>query len=124
MVDYARLAAVAERLINANGRTLTFQEAVTVADATEPWRGGAADAEPASAEAIGVVIDYDLREIDEKLVLRGDKRCFTRLPGGDVDSKKFVSVVDSDNGEVWKIVQINKIAPGTVMLVYDIQLRQ
>jgi hypothetical protein len=45
MVDYTRLAATAERLINKNGREVTFvKKSTTPLDPTKPWKGSSTSA--------------------------------------------------------------------------------
>lgn len=119
--SHLRLAATAVRLIQKHGRSLVFQEARAVADSNKPWRGPDLDADPTSITAIGAVVDYDLSEIDGNAVLRGDKRCLTSL-GGETNPRLFKTVLDG--GKIWRVISINTINPGEVMIVHDIQLRQ
>ena len=122
MPDHARLALVAERLINENGRTLEFFTPRPAGDNSKPWRGPDLDTpEDDPVEAIGVVLDYRVDEIDNDLVKRGDKYCLTRM-GGEVDPRTFDRVVDGS--ETWRIVSVNTLTPGEVMMIHTLQLRQ
>lgn len=122
MVDYNRMAQMARRLIAANGRKLYFYTATTPSDSAKPWKGN--QSLGAREEGFGVVVDYENEEIDGQLVLRGDKKCIVNMPTGVDDPLRYVSVEDSADSTLWRVVSVNKIAPGSTTVTFIVQLRQ
>lgn len=92
------------------------------ADPNKPWRS--TESTPPSATAIGVVVPIDEEKIDGDQVLRGDMVCYTRLPTGTPGPFKYVMMTDSLDGNTWNIVSASPLAPGPVVLLYELHLRQ
>lgn len=133
MVDYARLAATAKRLIEANGRSITLLRAnSTPTDASKPWRGAAASAATAlggaSITAIGVFVSPSgsqlgrTRREDGTLSVVFEQVCLVAaasLPAG-TDLEEFTRV--TDGGRVWRIEVVEPLNPGSTALVYSLGL--
>jgi hypothetical protein len=118
-MTYERQIATAKRLIQKFGRSCTI---VTVtegtADATKPWRGGTAT--QSSESSYGVMLDYKAEHIDGTRIQQGDKKVFvqqTTTPPKPQGLVKF----DSD---VWKIVNVETLAPNGTPIMYVLQVRQ
>lgn len=122
MAFYDHIASVADSLITKYGRSLVFVPAPDVSDSSKPWRGPDLSADPpAGTSAIGVITDYSEDEIDGVTVLRGDKRCLTRMAGIE-DPNSFKTIVDGS--ETWRIVRIDVTKPGDTFLLHEIQIRR
>lgn len=124
-MDYARLAAMAKRLIEANGRSLVlYRTNQTPADANRPWRGPASmTSGGTSRTVIGVNDDFTVRQEDGDKVRRGDKFFLiaaTSLGGQEI--LDFDRVVDGSDH--YGILSINKLAPGSTALVYTVHARK
>ena len=117
---HVRLAATAKRLIAKHGRALTFIGTLAPSNAQQPWRSN--QGSPAEVEALGVVLDYDLAQVDGEHVKRGDKLCYATVPTD--NPLEFVKVVDSRDDTIWEIVRIDPIVPGETLITYSLQLRQ
>jgi len=123
MVDYVSLAAVAKRLIDANGRDLTIRKKDRVpADSNKPWRaGGTSDTDVGPLK--GVLVPYESKDVDGTLVRREDKRALIAANDTNPDLiEQFDSVVDGS--DVWRIVSVETLNPGDVRLIYTLQLRR
>lgn len=120
MVDQARLAQVAKRLIESNGRSVEFRvKPGTLKDAAQPWLGKAAAGSTSSV--ICVFVDYRASEIDGSIVQREDRRL---LVAG--ESIAFVPSTDYeviDGAVVWQVVNVQQVQPGSVEIMYDLQVR-
>lgn len=129
-LDYTKFRAVAEQLITDNGRALTLvrKDQGNPADPAKPWRAstGAADV---SLAITGVFIDFEQEDFDETLVRRGDKRVLAAASQVEtVAGASFDEIEDFDyvldGTDRWDIVQVNVIEPGSLRILYDIQVRK
>lgn len=126
MADFAKLAATALRLIEKNGRTVSFfKRSTTPANALQPWRGTAAlDATadpvdvvacvvPASGSGFGRrrVVDGELAEAFEQVALVAA----SSFPAG-VEVERLSTVLDGKRS--WKVENVEKLQPADVPLVY------
>ncbi len=133
MVDFVSLRLTAERLINENGRTLTLQreDQVNPVDPAEPWR----EADPAgvnivSLSVLGVFIEFEKEDFDGTLVQRGDKRVLisakdiedVQTGTENINIEDFDTLLDST--AIWKIITAEVIEPGSLRIMYDIQVRK
>jgi len=69
-------------------------------------------------------VDFQLSEIDGSVVLRGDKVCYANLPNGETNPERYVSVLDSLDSSVWRIIGVSPISPGSVVITHKLHLRQ
>lgn len=126
MADFAKLAATAQRLIEKNGRTVSFfKRSTTPASSGQPWRGTAAldaTADPVDARACFVppsgsgfgrtrVVDGELAEAFEQIALVAA----SSFPA-DVDPERLSSILDGKRS--WRIDNVDKLQPADVPLVY------
>lgn len=131
MVDYVAFQLLAERLINENGRPLTLQreDQVNAADPAEPWRAPAIT-EQVTLAVVGVFIEYEKEDFDGSLIRRGDKRVLVAAKDTeDVQTgNENIKVEDFDTlldgTVVWKIITVETIEPGSLRIMYDIQVRK
>jgi hypothetical protein len=122
MANYDRLAALAQRLIDKNGREITVQHFPTgdLADADKPWRPDASDATEQGAKA--VFLDYSIKEIDGTNVLMGDQKMYASpLALGEFSPAVGDLVVDGS--VTYTIKNVKPLQPGDTMVLYEAQLR-
>jgi hypothetical protein len=125
MVNYVSLAATAKRLIEANGRNVTFSiKGETPLMPDKPWRGN----DPAgdnSFVAKAVIIPFEESDTEGSLVRRGDARMFVAATSATVAGKSMREV-DSvlDGTELWKVVDVNDITPGPTSVLYELHIRR
>lgn len=128
MVDYVRLAATAKRLVEANGRDLSFVRlAETPTDPAEPWRGKTAPREaatvvlgsgvavpPSSATTLGIHVmdDHFLKRSDQILICVAEE---------EIDN--FDEVID-EGSTVWKIEGVEKLRPAETTLLYFVGVKR
>ncbi len=128
MVNYVRLAATAKRLIDKNGRTLTFRKrSSTPKDPAKPWRG---NVETPAAELTpkGVVLpisgtdfgdsvftDFELFKTYTKFAMIAANSVAT---GNDLQTFSTVE----DGGRAYTIGEVAELKPGPVPLVYFVGL--
>ena len=136
MVDYVALAAVAQTLIETNGRLITLRKANRTADNTsEPWRGTStapvAGQEGDTQTAIGVFVPPRgtglgrmVQDMTGQLLSAFDQVCLIAsdsVPG--VDLEPFGTIVDTDS-VVWQIKLREQLKPGDVSLIWVLGLKR
>lgn len=133
-VNYANLAATAERLIGENGRNVTLKRISTApADALVPWGPKATTTDIVVVKA--VLIPWDIKEIDGDIIRNADKRFYisetafvaaaaavTPTPAH-AALEDYTTLLDSD-GSVWRILAISPINPGSTRIMFDLKARQ
>ncbi len=122
MADLVKLVATAQRLIKANGRSVTIiRHDETLADAAKPWDGptsarttpdetSALDAvfvPPASAVRLGLSTEQN------DLIIRSEQIMI--IAPGAVDLTRFQEVLDGD--VYWKITMVETLKPGPTLLL-------
>ena len=145
MADFVKAAATAKRLIEANGRSVTFFKLNrTAADPTKPWRGPTLDADPTSAlegskvtakaafvPASGSGFGRDARDRTTAAqrqeggaggtLVRDIKQialvAASSMPSG-TDLELFDAMRDGDR--VWKIQFANILAPATTDIIWEV----
>lgn len=133
MVDQVKLAATAERLIEANGRSATFRKRDrTPENASQPWRGP--DKVPtapdgASVTAIACFVPAgntsflgEGRLVAADLSDRFDQVCLVAhdsLPTG-TRLEDFSTV--EDDSRAWKIARAELLQPGGTRMIYALGL--
>lgn len=131
MVNYTSLRALAERLIEQDGRNFTLirRDQGNPVDPAKPWRESTGAAE-VTVVVKGVFVSYEKEDFDGTLVRRGDKRVLVAAKSVEDESASGVNIKIEDydyflDGTVrWKIIDSDSIAPGPVNVFYDIQARQ
>lgn len=122
MVDFTKLAATAQRLLGANGRSVTFiRHSQSLADAGKPWQGptsargtpdetsvqNAVFVQPSSASQLGIASEQS------DLVMKSDQIMI--VAPGTVDLTIFQEVLD--DGVYWKITGIEVLRPGATTVL-------
>lgn len=124
-MDFARAVALAQRLINKNGRSVTIQRLdATAADSNKPWRGAG---EPTVAQEVPQKAVFlpssgtDLGGLvtDDELLKRAEQVC---LVAGDTDLTGFNII--SDDSIKWKIEWIQVLKPADVIVLYAIGVKR
>ena len=124
-MSVASLQALADRLIDRHGRTVTFVKSGTTAvTGGKPWLGvtdSAASVAPGTeTEARAAFLNYREKAIDGTIIRRGDKRC---LVSGTVAGLETMNAV-RDGSATWQIVACDVLEPGDGRMLYDFQVRQ
>lgn len=120
MADFAKLAAAAQRLINANGRTVVVAKlGSTPQDTDQPWRGQSDyGATLVTGKAVFVSerdLGYTVR--DEDNVRRPDKvALFAAADDGGHELETFDEI--RDGSVVWRIMKVGVLAPADTRLIY------
>lgn len=131
MVNYASFRSLAERLIEANGRSLSLvrRDQDNPTDPAKPWRDSTEAAE-ITVVVQGVFIDFEKEDFDGSLVRRGDKRILVADQSviDEGGSAANLNIEDYDHildGTVrWKILGVKVIEPGDTRIMFDLQVRQ
>ncbi|MBV1960320.1 MAG: hypothetical protein KUG48_01780 [Oleibacter sp.] len=119
-IDYESIALEAALLISEAGRELIFQRpSETPVDEQKPWLGNVNELLPKPVE--GVVTNYESENIDGEVIQHGDKLV---IVGGEFfpdGMESYTKVIDGD--KTWGIVGFKEIKPGSVVIVYKVQIR-
>lgn len=111
------LAATAQRLIAKNGRSVTLRkESRTPKDQAKPWRG--TDCNDTDITVTAVIVDYTEADIDGERIKRGDRRA---LVSTTTDIRQWDLMIDGD--EHYRIQNVEQIKPGSVDILWKLQLR-
>lgn len=115
--DYAAIATIADTII------ANFGVPVTVTTKGTPVYNvdtGTVVAPTTTETANGVVTNYDSKDIDGSVILRGDKRLLLSPIGiTAIKPNATISVLTV----TYTVVAVNEINPAGVSLVYDLQIR-
>jgi len=131
MVDYASFRLLAERLIEANGRTLSLvrRDQGNPVVAAQPWRAST-EAATITVAVLGVFIEFEKEDFDGTLVRRGDKRLLIAdksvIDEGGAAPNLLIEDYDHilDATIRWKIITAELIEPGDTRIMFDLQVRQ
>ena len=131
MVSYTSFQALAERLIELNGRDLSLvrRDQGNPTDPAMPWRGSTEAAE-ITVTVKGVFTEFEKEDFDGSLVRRGDKRVLIAAKsvtdeGGSAANLKIEDYDYVLDGAVrWKILTAELIEPGPLRIMFDLQVRQ
>lgn len=137
MVDYTKLAATAQRLVQKNGRTVTLvRRSTTPANSSEPWKGPADEAATITTPGtttgkVGITVKAVFAKSDAELaelfglageeLRRGAKFAF--VAGADMtpeDLATFDTVIDG--ADVWQIESSDTLRPGDIALLHALEL--
>lgn len=124
-MDFARAAALAQRLIEANGRDTVFDKlSATAVDADKPWKGPGSPTVADTVTQKAVFVPHAGNEdlgryfVDVELMKRCDQLLMTFV--GTKDLTTFHRVTDS--GTQWRIEWIRELKPGptSVLIVMGV----
>lgn len=110
-VNYQSLESTARRLIKENGRAMVVRELIKSGPAHNPV------ITPDDKPAVGVMTEFDAHERDDSFT-NEDKKV---LIGAVFDIDKTMKLVDE--GLAYSIVNVRKIKPGSVTVLYILQVR-
>lgn len=123
-MDYARAAALATKLIAANGRLVTFNQLAASADPMKPWRS-AAPVVAASVQQAAVFLpissytDIGFTLTEDELNLRATEMVITGP--STLDLTTVHEVVD---GEIYGIQYVKMLKPGPTVLLYGMGIKR
>lgn len=120
MADFTRLAAVAKRLIDKNGRTvLVVKQGDTPQDSDQPWRGqGTYPINSVSGKAVFVSeasLGYTARDKDN--VKRADMVALFAAANDTGESLETYDVI-LDGGVTWQILKTELLQPADTRVLY------
>jgi hypothetical protein len=115
--DYASLATTADTIIANFGVPVTV---VSKGTASYNVNTGAVVATDTTQTANGVITEYNAKDIDNTMILRGDK-CLLLSPIGITSIKPDAKVIVA--GVSYNVISVNETNPAGVALVYDLQIR-
>ena len=123
MSFYAEMAAMADELLREFGKPLTLR--VVTPGTYNPGTGSAADTTVDYA-GTGALFDYELLAsgqtfLDASLLAVGDKQCFLS-PVGVPEPRAGFKVIDG--ADVWRVMNVKKVAPAGTAVLYELQLRK
>jgi hypothetical protein len=126
MGTYTASRAVATKLINKFGRTVSFvREDRTAADPAAPWNGP--DTSLVTVTVKAAIIEYEVEDIDDQLVRFGDKKALVaaadvEASSATADLSQFDKMID---GTVeWTIMKVGVVDPGDERVLYEVQVRK
>lgn len=133
-VNYDRLRALAERLIEENGRVFIIRKLdSTPDDAGKPWRGNSEPRETPDDEITckGVMMDTISSRYLGLLTKRQDDSSFSNekvlivaaTSSEDKEVELYDEVVDED-GELWSIEDGNVLQPGSQRMIASLLIRK
>jgi hypothetical protein len=129
MVNITSLRLVAERLIEANGRTISLvrRDEVTPLDPAKEWRANTTTTQ-VTISVIGAFIDFDSDELDGTIIRRGTKRVLISAKSAEeagvnslTDIENYDRLLDADNTS-WSVDAVSVIQPGTEKVAYDVRV--
>lgn len=126
-MDYARAVALAQRLINKNGRTITVQQlSSTPVDANKPWKGPNAPTVLASATPKGVFLPVSsLNELglfvaDDELLKRVEQVVLIAADG----TNAFDTFHRVSDGVLYHIDWVRTLKPGDTVILYAMGIKR
>lgn len=136
MVDMAAMALVAQRLVEANARTITLRrQNTTPAAGSEPWKGPATTIATGSGgrtltvpmcfvPAGGSGLGKQFRELAGGLdVVAEQVGMIASLSAGAVNLKEFEGGTVLDDSRTWKIEKAHELRPSTTSLLWLLELK-
>ena len=118
--DYDRMVTKASSLITDFGRSLTLRQVARPPASGLPWDPSSET--PTNIGVVGVVLDYDDREIDGAVILVGDRRVLISAMSPPVDIVPGDEIVDG--ADKYRIVNPRQLKPGPVTLLWEMQVRR
>jgi hypothetical protein len=125
-MDYAAALELAVTLIDANGRSVTFQElSATPVDAAKPWKGAGTPTVASTVVKKAVFLPHTGAISLGKDFIDSDllKRCeqFALVDGED-DLSVFHQVLDGST--VWRIAWIKELKPADLTILYAVGVKR
>lgn len=127
MADFVELAGVAETLIAENGRDVTFKRVSrTAGDAAKPWRGPSASPESLTVRGCfvppsGSGFGHDEMDSIGSLLRGGNQVILVAAKAvGTAKLEEYDSILDGT--DVWKIAQVAVLKPGSVTVLYAVEV--
>jgi hypothetical protein len=123
-IDFVKLAATAERLIEENGRSVTLaKQDETPSNPAEPWRGSTTNTD--TSVVIAVVVPVNAKDVDGELIRVGDMQAFVAATSDNVDGEDLEEYDQLlDGTDEWNILDVQLIQPATQRLLYVMKLRR
>ena len=128
MADFDKLAATAQRLINANGRTVQIVKfGNTPQDSEQPWRGqkGTTYLQSVTGKAAFVPktqLVTTFAEVTDGVLLEGEYALFAADDDGGYALEDFDAIVDG--GKEWSIGKTEIIAPADKRVLYMFEVKR
>src|SRR5262245_22897398 len=121
-MDYARAQALAQRLIQKNGKSLRFERLSAVPlDSSKPWRGPGTPTVAETADTVGVslphasLIDLGFFSQDDELLKRPTEQVLL-VPGGTTALEPFTNILDG--GVRWRVEWVRTLKPADTVVLY------
>lgn len=123
-MDYVRLAALAKKLIEKNGRSVTFRNLATPTDPATPWRTDA-PAVAASATQNAAFVSLSSRHLgieltQEQLNLRANEMVLAGASS--LDMLRVNQIVDGP--DTYAVQWVQTIKPGDTAVFYAYGIRR
>lgn len=129
MVDFVRLLATAQRLITANGRSVTFiRHDQTDPDAAKPWEAPVDPRATPDATLVVDVVQVNLADATKLGMTTEQSDLFTKsekiliVAAGATDLLQFQEVLDDST--YWKITTIETLQPGSTIVLSFVGIRR
>lgn len=131
-INYPKLAAVAQTLIDTNGAPVTFiRYSRDPANVLQPWRGPSTSpstAHPEVSITVTAVVIPNEEKDDADAMRRGDATAYiaaqdfvTQSPFAIAMMEGFDAMTDSD-GYTWRVRDVSTINPGGLRVLYTATL--
>lgn len=115
---YSGLAAVATRLLDTYGQTVTFSR--ETGGSFDPVLGVYSGQSTSTFTGSGAAFDFNRSEIDGEIIQRGDIRLMLEA----VDTKPIIGDACTVNGVDYRVMSVMESSPGGTVTHYELQLRK
>ena len=124
MSFYDEMAAMADEMLREFDKPLTLQQIAP--GQYDPGAGASVDTVTDFPAAVGALFDYELLStgatfMDARLLAVGDKQCYLS-PVGVPEPKQGFKVIDG--ADIWRVMNVKKVAPAGTAVLYELQLRK
>lgn len=126
-MDYAKLAATALRLIEATGRSVTFERLVKeAADPSKPWRGAQEQAVDATLTQAATFVPptgagLGKETVTPEMLARVQQVCLVG-PSATFDLNRTSAIIDG--GVKWMVDWVYELKPGSTSLLFAIGVKR
>jgi len=119
VANFTAMAAVAKRLIDANGRTVTLiQQGSDPLDLTKPWRG---QSTPVRASVSGKAVFTDTNTVNPDNAKRKRQGMLFAASNDSGLGLEDFDIVE-DGSIQWKIVSVSVIGPADTRVLYKFEV--